>query len=298
MNQNLPTQPYDYGALVVQLRATADTINALQRKGGQISDFMGSAVHQALHGSISTTTADILHDPNISLQPFATSTLFRRQLDMPLHGRIVAGDMAWIRFVGLHPYLMRELDAYRRSNPREIVIDRVRWKVLQAMWRGHLYAGCCSAAQRQQYHANLPLPHLIRLRFLTPTYFKSKKEEFYLNPELRLVFAEGLLKRWLNFYPQQPPPEGFTDFVNRYVHLQQCTGYATTTAMVKGAVMRGFTGDVVYGLDMPPQPDAWFRECARFWGLMAEYATYAGVGKKMTMGLGMIDRVRIVRAHT
>lgn len=289
------TMPYNYGALVIRLRATEDTVSALQRKGGRISNFMGSAVHQALHSSISTITADVLHNPKISAQPFATSTLFRWQLDMPLQGCIAVGERAWIRFVALHPYIVRELEAFRRSNERKIEIDRTPWKVSQCMWGGHLYAGFCSSAQRMQEHNRLPPPRLIRLRFLSPTYFKSKDEEYYLNPEPRLVFAEGLLKRWREYCPQQSPPDGFEDFVNRYVSLRQCIGYATRTIMVKGHVARVFTGDAVYSVDVPARPDVWFEACARFWGLMAEYATYAGVGKKTTMGLGMVDRVRIIR---
>ncbi|MCB9452446.1 MAG: CRISPR-associated endoribonuclease Cas6 [Anaerolineaceae bacterium] len=291
------TQPYDYGALVVRLRATDETVDALKRKQGRISAFMGNAVHQALHGSISTDAAAELHDPAISAQPFATSTLFRWRLDMPLQGRITAGDMGWVRFVGLHPYVMRELEAFRQTYPRTIEIDRVPWKVMGCNWHSHLYAGRCDAAYCQHYHHDLAPPRLIRLRFLTPTYFKSRGIEPYLTPEPRLVFAEGLLRRWESFYPQSPPPPGYAKFVERHVHLHSQTGYMTTTVMLKGAVMRGFTSDAIYTIEPPPQPDLDFPACARFLAVMAEYATYAGVGKKTTMGLGMVDRVRIVRLN-
>jgi CRISPR-associated endoribonuclease Cas6 len=289
-------QAADYGALVMRLQVSAETLTGLDRKAGRISDFMGNAVHQALHGVITDLTAAALHDPKIAWQPFATSTLFRWQLDMPLYGRIQQGDRGWVRFVGLHPYMLRELERFRRGNPRQIEIDRVWWKITGCGWGDHLYAGSCSAAQRWRHHHELPEPRLIRLRFLTPTYFRSRNIEPYLAPEPRLVFAEGLMRRWGSFYPNQPPPTDFTAFAERYIHLRECRGYATSSIMLKGVVLRGFTGDVVYAVARPLQADAWFEACARFAGLLAEYATYAGVGKKTTMGLGMVDRLRIVRS--
>lgn len=286
--------PYDYGALVVRLRATEDTAAGLRAKQGRLSAFMGSAVHQAFHKSISPMLADVLHDPSISQQPFATSTLFRWQLDIPLQGQVRVRDMAWIRFVGLHPYILHQLDAFRRANPRTLEIDRARWQVVGCTWHGHLYAGQFSAAERWRAHQQMTaLPRYIRLRFLTPAYLKSRGIEPYLEPDTPLIFAEGLLKRWQAFYPALPPPPGFAEFVSGHVHLHHRACWQTPTIMAKGAVLRGFTGDVVYRVDTDAaaaQP-----ACARFLALMAEYATFAGVGKKTTMGLGMIDRLRIIR---
>lgn len=282
--------PYDYGALVIRLRATEDTVAGLASKQGRLSAFMGSAVHQAFHRSISDFAAEVLHDPAVSQQPFATSTVFRWQLDIPLQGKIRPRDMAWIRFVGLHPYILRQLDTFRRSNPRFMEIDRVLWQVVGCSWDGHLYAGRFSAAERWHvHHQPGPPPRSIRLRFLTPTYLKSKNIDPYLEPDPNLIFAEGLLRRWQAFYPHLPPPPDFAQYVNKHVHLHRCTGWMTTTVMAKNALLRGFTGDVIYRIDAGPE------EYASFLTLMAEYATFAGVGKKTTMGLGMVDRLRIIR---
>lgn len=256
---------------------------------------MGNAVHQAFHSVISDETAAALHSPTLQLQPFATSTLFRWRLDIPLRGRIDVGEMAWIRFTALHPYIFRELERYRRSNPRVIEIDRTTWQVMSCSWDGHLYAGRFSAAQRLLHHQRLPPPRLLRLRFLTETYFKSKGIEPFLTPEPRLVFGEGVLRRWEVYYPDCAAPEGFSQFLARHVRVLRCIGYKTSTVMVKEAVNQGFTGDVIYSVDYPQEATDWHLRCGQFLSLLAEYATYAGVGKKTTMGLGMVDRVRIVR---
>lgn len=290
----MTSTPYDGGALVIQLRATAQTVATLQqRKGGRISAFMGNAVHQAFHQAITDNTASVLHDPAIQFQPFATSGMFRDELDMPLYGRIAVGDMAWVRFVALHPYIMQEVDRFRRSNPRSITIDRVQWQVMTCTWQRHLYAQRFSAAERMAFHQRQPVPRLMKLRFLMPTVFKSKGIEPYLHPDPRLVLAEGLLRRWQNFYPHLPPPEGFAQFVQTHIHEKRRWGFAAPTVMVKNAVVKGFTGDVLYAI--APPADEQQANCARFAALMAEYATYAGVGKKTTMGLGMVDRVLILR---
>lgn len=289
-----PPHPHDGGALVVRLRADEDTIRALQRKEGRISAFMGSAVHQAFHAAISDEAAAALHDPSLRCQPFAASTLFRWQLDIPFQGQVQVGERAWVRFVGLHPYILRELDAFRRHNPRTLEVDRTPWHITSCHWHGHQYAGRFSAAQRFQQHRQLAPPHLLKLRFVTPTFFKSRGQHVH-DPAPRLVFAEGLLLRWTELYPSLAVPHHFERFVEEHVHIRRYLGCRTTTVMVKRAVFKGLTGDVLYAIDLPPQPDRWHIDCARFVSLLAEYATYAGVGKKTTMGLGMVDRLRLLR---
>ena len=276
----MTNSPYDGGSLVVRLRATPDTVDVLrQRKNGRISAFMGNAVHQSFHDSVSDATADLLHDTSIQVQPFAASTLFRWRLDIPLYGEIYRGEMGWVRFVGLHPVVMAQLDAYRRSNPRWLEIDYTPWQVLTTTWEDHLYAGRFSAAQRWQTHRRLGLPRLIWLRFFTPTYFKSRGVEPYLKPEPRLVFAEGLRRRWEAFYPHVRTPEGFSDFVTEHLREKRRVGFATQSVMVKGP-KTGFTGDVIYALDLPEVPDPWQVQCAQFLSVLTEYATYAGGGEK------------------
>lgn len=279
------TSTVNAGALVVRLRATDATLAALQRKNGRLAAFMGNAIHQAFHAVISDQAAEVLHDTGIQAQPFATSTIFRWRLDIPFRGLVKVGDGAWIRLVGLHPYVLRELETYRRSNPRHLEIDRTPWQVVTATWDNHLYATRFDAAARWVYHAERPAPDALRVRFLTPTTFKSHGQ-LVAEPTPRLVFGEGLLRRWEAFCPEHPLPADFRAFIETGVSVRRVIAYTRHSVMVK-APFKGFTADVIYDIDPAAPP-----EHARFLALLADYTALCGVGKKTTMGLGMVDRVR------
>lgn len=283
---------HNIGALVVRLQATPETLHALQRKRGRLHAFMGNAVHQAFHASVGDDVAAVLHNDQIHAQPFAASPLFRWRLDVPFYGEVVPDERVWIRWVGLHPYVIEALERWRKGSPQWLNIDRTPWRITQVGWDAHhLYASRWDAGQLYQQHMENPAPPCqIHLRFLTPTQFKSQGN-IVQESTPRLVLGEGLVRRWRSFYPQYPVPDGYAEYLAQHVTVERERAYQHHSILLKNAVVKGFTSDVVYQLEAADDSD----DVRRFAGLMATYASFAGVGKKTTMGLGMVDRVQMIR---
>lgn len=124
-------------------------------------------------------------------------------------------------------------------------------------------------------------PRRIRLRFLTPTTFRSQGRAVPL-PLPGLVFG-SLVDRWNALAPTQLPPDARQVIDERVV----VCGYRLATHVVElaGGKHVAFAGECAYQV-VPPDP-YW----ARVLLLLAEFAGFAGVGAKTTMGLGQARRL-------
>lgn len=126
-------------------------------------------------------------------------------------------------------------------------------------------------------------PPRVTLRFGSPTVFRSQ-EQFLPLP--RLVF-EGLARRWNAFAPAALPAE-VARFAEECVAISR---YRLRTERVafggegEHGAFPGFVGRVTYA----------FRVKDRYWmgliDLLAAFSLYAGVGQRVTMGLGQARRV-------
>nr|WP_243137364.1 CRISPR system precrRNA processing endoribonuclease RAMP protein Cas6 [Desulfofundulus thermobenzoicus] len=124
-----------------------------------------------------------------------------------------------------------------------------------------------------------PLPREITLAFRSPTSFRQLGTQIVF-PLPERVFG-SLLQRWNNFSPLQLHPD--LDFsvllVSRY-ELQ-----TSLVAFDRYSIV-GFTGRCSYRL--PPR----FPDFLAFQiHALARYAAFAGVGYKVTMGLGQTELV-------
>jgi len=122
----------------------------------------------------------------------------------------------------------------------------------------------------------------ITLRFLSPTSFRSRGEQKVF-PEPTLVFS-SLLKRWNAFSSVKFPKELEDEFSKIRV-----TRYSTRTELVEFSNYKiiGFKGMCSYEL-----PKTISDEAKKQVSTLADFAFFAGVGYKTTMGMGQTVRVK------
>jgi CRISPR-associated endoribonuclease Cas6 len=122
----------------------------------------------------------------------------------------------------------------------------------------------------------------ITLRFLSPTSFRSKGEQKVF-PQPVLVFS-SLLKKWNAFSPIKFPKELEEEFSKIRV-----TRFSARTELVKFSNYKiiGFKGMCSYEL-----PKIFSDESKRQINALADFAFFAGVGYKTTMGMGQTVRVK------
>lgn len=134
----------------------------------------------------------------------------------------------------------------------------------------------------------------IRLRFLTPTLFRHQEHDL-LFPEPRLVFG-SLVRSWNEH--QEPLAPTLTEPLIECLAVSRYR-LATTVVSFPRFPQRGFTGVCEYAL-VPWRAESW--QLARFLG---EFARFAGVGYKSSMGMGGVELVaehrprrRVTRGRT
>lgn len=122
----------------------------------------------------------------------------------------------------------------------------------------------------------------IALRFVTPSTFRSRGHRNVVFPEPSLVFG-SLLSRWNRFAPQSLDQERLHAAI-----ASSCTVSRyrlETVSMAFGAYSEtGFVGNVTYDA---AKLDG---ENLRALNALADYADFAGVGAKTSMGMGQVRR--------
>jgi CRISPR-associated endoribonuclease Cas6 len=115
----------------------------------------------------------------------------------------------------------------------------------------------------------------IKLEFITPTAFKQGKKTIQPFPLPELVFG-SLLRRWNVFAPEDLhfPQVEWQGMVSAF-------DLKTQVLRLEGGPQIGSVGWVRYRF-----PDA---EQARIASILAQYAFFAGVGYKTTMGMGQVQ---------
>ena len=129
------------------------------------------------------------------------------------------------------------------------------------------------------FDLNVELPRRLSLGFLTPTAFRSGRRNI-LFPVPGLVFRT-LSQKW-NTYAPIDLGEMVPRLIDETVRVSR---YRLRTQMLRfdDYPQIGFTGEVSY-LISKDLPDLWVRAIH----LLADFAFYAGVGYKTTMGMGQV----------
>lgn len=286
----------DLGILVCRIRALDNF---------KISNQMGEAVQQLCINSvaqINKALATELDRSGVSdAKPYSVSGIFGLDLFDELHGNIKTGDTAWLQICGLRADITDALDRFFIARrPTEIEIDRHPWSLEHAEWIQHTtYRALLSQAKQDNP------PERVTFEFITPVSFRSKGMDLPL-PTPRNLFTS--LERALRGMTGYQIPLEFNAFLDYFLVVEDYE-LVTKKRYLQDTLHTGFVGKIQYGLlkhndyvakDARRSPEAkalrnFLRknktarlELARAVGLLREFATYAGVGKKTTQGMGVV----------
>jgi CRISPR-associated endoribonuclease Cas6 len=292
------TTTFDLGALVIHVRAGVETT---------IQNHMGRAIHRQFFVAIQDPLEGEgrIHpaedEPTDRLMPYSTSGLMQIGKTTPIHGKLKVGAEAWLRVTGLTADICAKLEAFRVAPPQYIELDRTPWEIVSILWESQPW-GAVSTHQTLMFTAQkLPIPTHIHLEFASPTTFRSDGMNLPV-PLPHLVF-NSLANRWAEITGATLRDKTLWNAFTRY-HIM-LNKHDTQTEMVRvkdGGKEIGFTGTAVYefkrknealerenpSLEAEIQAD--YPNLCRVASVLADYAQFAGVGRKTTTGMGMTRR--------
>ncbi|MGQ9467752.1 MAG: CRISPR system precrRNA processing endoribonuclease RAMP protein Cas6 [Anaerolineae bacterium] len=230
-----------------------------------------------------------LHDPQVPIRPFTISPLGAVPPAQDGRVRLRPDRGYWLRITVLYAPLFRRLmerfleaddRPVLRLGPAEMVVREVRTTPGSHLWSGCTsWAGLVRGARPEAE---------ITLQFVSPTAFsfgqKGWGKKIVVLPQPELVFG-SLLRVWNGL---APPPlwleeKGLRAYLEEHVVVRQIN-LQTRMLRLRGLPQVGFVGTVTYGLMEE-------NEVARLGlNLLADFAFYAGVGMKTTMGMGQCVR--------
>ena len=242
--------------------------------------------------------ADVLHNAPLPLKPFTVSPLLGVPKARNGWVAIVPAREYWLRFTVLYPPIFQQfmarflrpvLSGAEGGDARPTLrLGAARFAITEILvtpgaspWSGY-------TSFAQLYHDSRPEGE-IALEFTSPTAFsfgsKSWGRKCVVFPDPTLVFR-SLLKSWNAF----APPGLYMD--------QELLDYVAENVIVKRHQIQtqmlryskhpqiGFVGQVTYGL-MGREHEMEKRSLNG----LADFAFYAGVGYKTTMGMGQSSRI-------
>lgn len=193
-------------------------------------------------------------------------------------------EVCWLRLTVLREELFARLLAALlrlsgedelRLGPATLALERIVTAPGQSPW-----AGCASYGALL---AGAAPPERLRLRFLTPTVFRSGGQRNVALPLPGLVFG-SLLARWNGFSPL-PLPAELRAAAEEGLLIAR---YSLQTRLLDFGRYKeiGFVGECEYepAPGLPP-------ETAGQLAALAAFAFYAGVGAKTSMGMGQTTEV-------
>ena len=167
----------------------------------------------------------------------------------------------------LFPYLSREL--LIRSD-REFSVEGVKAK-FQSM------KAIKSATYEEILESGFQTKDLT-IDFLTPTTFKKGKYDFIL-PEPYLIF-KNLIKRWNTFTPKKIDYQ-LLQYVKENIIVAGCWIKSQKTEISPKAKITGFSGRVFLYATKEAEEN-------RLLNALLQFAEFAGIGRKTTMGFGKV----------
>lgn len=214
-------------------------------------------------------------------KPFTLSGLYA------LSGRGVNGDSSsansrmCFRVTGFSKEIILWLARCVENPPLSIDLLGHDMEVVRIAPTDDFRSGCVTFEQLYSriFDLNVALPRYIRMRFLTPTSFRSNGQNIPF-PLPRLVFYT-LCQKWNTYAPIH-----LGEFMHRLIEeTVTLSGYRLTTETLEFDKYKqvGFVGDATFLLSKK-LPDLWVRAVH----LLADFAFYAGVGYKTTMGMGQV----------
>jgi CRISPR-associated endoribonuclease Cas6 len=235
--------------------------------------------------------AEVLHMPDMPIRPFTVSML--QGTPPARNGRLHLSPEAtyWLRFTALYqPIFERFMARFLRGQGRPVIrLGRavLLIKEIIATPEGHPWAGYISWDKLVgEAKAN---PE-ITLDFVSPTAFSFGQKEWgkkvMVLPLPEAVFG-SLARSWNATVPiaLQIDRQELRGYLDEHVVIKRMDGLRTRMLRFRRSLQIGFVGRVTYGLmaeDKAIQTQL---------NALADFAFYAGVGMKTTMGMGQCRKV-------
>lgn len=266
------------------LSSTVVKLRALNE--GRLPLAMGKYGHAAFLALISQVAPDLaqaLHDAG-TRQPFTVSPLFGRMQRRENEWHIRPGDSCWMRFTILDPDLYTVFSRYFCEagipdqdftlGTTDFIFEEAITVADAAEWSGFI-----DYAELQQSAA---CRNFFTLFFKTPTTFRQGDLDLPL-PLPRLVF-KGLLAKW-NLFSKLPFPVELLDVIERHVGVKEYQ--IRTVAFHDGhGHIPGFVGKVTFIIKGQIE-----ERVLKEINCLADFAFFAGTGRKTTHGMGMTRRI-------
>ncbi len=255
---------------------------------------MGHQAHAAFLRTVRDSDpalADVLHLPNLPARPFTVSRL--QGLPQAHDGRVrLSPDRDyWLRFTVLYPPIFeRFMHRFLKGEGRPVIrLGRAVLLIKEILttpgshpWAGYTtWENVASDAQ--------PEP-AITLDFTSPTAFGFGQKEWgkkaVVLPQPELVLG-SLARSWNSLAPPPLPVnrQALMAYVEEHVVVKRMDGVRTQMQHFRRSLQVGFVGRVTYGL----MADNDAARCEL--NALADFAFYAGVGMKTTMGMGQTRRL-------
>lgn len=255
---------------------------------------MGHQAHAAFLRTVresDAALAEVLHMPHMPIRPFTVSTL---QGTPPAQGgriHLSPEKTYWLRFTALYqPIFERFMARFLRGEGRPVIrLGRAVLLIREILATpgSHPWAGY-TTWQKLVSEAK-PDPE-ITLEFASPTAFGFGQQEWgkkiMVLPLPETVF-DSLARSWnaIAPLPFHIDRQELRDYLDEHVVVTQIENLRTRMLRFRNSLQVGFMGQVTYGLmaeDKAIQTKL---------NALADFAFYAGVGMKTTMGMGQCRRI-------
>lgn len=235
--------------------------------------------------------AEVLHLPDMPRRPFTVSPLLGVGRACDGMALLSPERDYFLRFTVLYPPIFERFMArFLRGEGRPVIrLGRALLLIKEILTtpESHPWAGYSSWARLA---AGAQPDNEIVLEFVSPTAFGFGQREWgkkvVVLPQPVLVFG-SLIRSWNDLAPPplQVDRDALMAYVEEHVVVKRLRGLETRMLRFRSAPQVGFVGSVTYGLMAE-------NEAARCQlSALADFAFYAGVGLKTTMGMGQTRRL-------
>ena len=203
--------------------------------------------------------------------------------------RLSPGNEYWIRFTSIDESLTEVVLSICQHPPDTIVLANRTLNVLQFATDAADHPWARTARWEDLYNKWMVeqdgCSNKIRMQFLSPTTFRSGGRNLPF-PLMQLVFL-NLVSKWNEYSPIFVGDEEVHSLVDAKGTLSR---YESRTKMYDFGPYRqvGFVGECEYGLlKLSVEEEEWLK----VFHMLADFAFFAGVGYKTTMGMGQARKV-------
>ncbi len=239
-------------------------------------NFLHSWFIELING-IDLSLSEILHKPREN-KPFTISPLNGKVVPKEDTNQVIKHEAYWFRVTSIEQSLSDVLLSLEKV-PNNIVINDTNFSLKQIIKTKNEHPW----AKNETYHEivnkwkNVSSNH-IKFKFYSPTTFRQKGINLPL--PLPSSLLKGLYEKW-NTYSPFPIKESIKDIV----HQLFISKYELNTSIFNFGTYKqvGFTGTCEFGIKD--------KSLYKLMHCLFDFAFYAGVGYKTTMGMGQVRRV-------